>query len=103
VWRGEEGSLGWLLRQALRRAWPACPFAFYQANILFNGDVIICSHDWERQVVLGNVREQSLASVWNSEHANRVRRAWLRHRQRNLPSCVRCSVFRDLAFSPVGL
>jgi radical SAM protein with 4Fe4S-binding SPASM domain len=100
---GEGEVLGGQLRRLLRRALAACPIPFYQANILFNGDVIICSHDWERQVVLGNVREQSLASVWNSEHANRIRRAWLRHRERNLPSCVHCSVFRDLAVTPVGI
>lgn len=44
-------------------------------NIAFNGDVVLCCMDWRRNEVLGNVRGQSIAEVWNSAAFWRVRDA----------------------------
>ena len=44
------------------RAWlHHCPLPFSTANILHNGDVLICVQDWARTEILGNVRDASLA------------------------------------------
>lgn len=42
-------------------------------NILFNGDVILCCQDWNREVILGNVKEKSIKEIWNSENYKGVR------------------------------
>lgn len=42
-------------------------------DILFNGDVILCCMDWNRSVVLGNVKENSLYDIWNSDKFNKIR------------------------------
>ena len=44
-----------------------CTLFLKQAYVVYNGDVILCCHDWRRSVVLGNLREQSLAEIWNSK------------------------------------
>jgi len=36
-------------------------------HILYNGDVVLCCMDWKREVILGNIREESLYNIWNSE------------------------------------
>ncbi len=43
-----------------------CDLFLKQAYIVENGDMILCCHDWEQTVVLGNVAEKSIKEVWNS-------------------------------------
>lgn len=42
-------------------------------HILFNGDVIVCCMDWQREVVLGNLRTQSIAEIWHGQTYAEVR------------------------------
>jgi len=48
------------------RSITGCELLFSQMNILFNGDVILCCHDWNRAIVVGNARTSSLREIWNS-------------------------------------
>lgn len=41
--------------------------------ILANGDVIICSQDWNREVIIGNVGRQGIAALWNSSEMAAIR------------------------------
>ena len=43
-----------------------CDLFLKQAYIVENGDMILCCHDWQQTVVLGNVAEKSIKEVWNS-------------------------------------
>ena len=69
-----------------------CHVPFFQMSILFNGDVLICSEDWNRATVLGNVATQSLKEIWNSEKANEIRRLLLKKKFQELDSCKDCSL-----------
>lgn len=42
-------------------------------NICANGDVIICSQDWNREVIIGNVFESDIYSIWNSKKFQYIR------------------------------
>lgn len=35
-------------------------------HIVENGDVILCCMDWRREIILGNLNDQSIYKVWNS-------------------------------------
>jgi radical SAM protein with 4Fe4S-binding SPASM domain len=96
---GELSAPKRLFRAFVRSVLPVCPYVFFQASVLFSGDVLLCTHDWKRQFVLGNVAEQSLSAIWNGERANEARRSWLEGRQDSLPPCRGCTVYRDLAFT----
>ena len=54
-----------------------CKRLFTQANILTNGDMVLCCVDYGYTTVLGNVGEISIRSVWNSEKAKDIRRRFL--------------------------
>ncbi len=88
-----------LFRALVRRVVPVCPYPFFQASVQYNGQQLICTHDWNRQVVLGDVSRDGLAGVWNGEAANHVRRLWIEGRQDEIPTCRQCSVYRDLSFA----
>ncbi|MHA1485228.1 MAG: SPASM domain-containing protein, partial [Candidatus Thorarchaeota archaeon] len=68
-----------------------CPLPFYQMNVLFNGDAIICCHDWNRASVIGNAGTSSLREIWNSTKVNEIRRLVLRKRYEEIDSCKECS------------
>jgi MoaA/NifB/PqqE/SkfB family radical SAM enzyme len=60
---GKDVSEFAVTKAKLRRR---CDLFLKQAYILYNGDMILCCHDWRRTVVLGNVGETSIREIWNS-------------------------------------
>lgn len=42
-------------------------------HILYNGDVVLCCMDWRREIVLGNVKKQSIYDVWHSAKYHQLR------------------------------
>ena len=71
-----------------------CHLPFSQMNVLFNGDVIICCHDWNRATVVGNVKTSSLREIWNSDRMNEIRRIMLKKSYQQLESCRECSIVK---------
>ncbi len=68
---------------------------FESAHILASGDVVVCEvHD---EVSLGNLGEQSLGDIWNSERYREFRR---RYMEGSIPECRGC-VWK-LAYLPGG-
>ena len=90
---------GYLSKLRLRSIWSlkprvGCSLPFHQMNILFNGDVIVCCQDWNRDTVVGNVHNSSLKEIWNSEKMNQIRRSIMRKRYNEVKSCQACSLAR---------
>jgi radical SAM protein with 4Fe4S-binding SPASM domain len=54
-----------------------------------NGDVLFCPDEWIDDYVLGNIRKQDIAEIWNGEKARKFRTALYREKQ--FPACKRCS------------
>lgn len=69
-----------------------CDLFLKQAYVLYNGDMILCCHDWKRTVVLGNVREKSISEIWNSDHFIKLIREYYAGNFKNLEICRTCTV-----------
>lgn len=85
------------IRRAFRpspRNAAGCPLPFYQMPVLFNGDVILCCHDWNRTAVVGNAKHSSLSEIWNSARMNEIRRLLLRRSYEKIDPCRECSIVR---------
>lgn len=85
---------GWKSLTAYTRRELGCELPFYQLNILFNGEVIICCNDWKRSVVIGNIKTSSIRAIWNSDRANEIRRLILRKKYDDIISCKDCSLVK---------
>jgi len=72
-----------------------CFYPFYQVAIDYNGDVLLCPHDWGKQVVAGNAFRDSIWDIWRGEVFSDARRL-LKQSSRDLPSCKGCDVGGDL-------
>lgn len=84
-----------LERRASRAWFGHCPMPFAMTSILHNGDMLMCVHDWGRKVVLGNVREQTIAELWNNEQMRDVRRMLSERRYGEVAACKDCSLWKD--------
>jgi radical SAM protein with 4Fe4S-binding SPASM domain len=65
----------------------ACYYPFYMLYVDWNGDILFCSHNYDKENILGNIKENSLASVWNGPAINN-----LRNNQRCFAPCNKCDV-----------
>ncbi|MBU1610536.1 MAG: SPASM domain-containing protein [Proteobacteria bacterium] len=69
-----------------------CDLFLKQAYVLYNGDMILCCHDWKRTVVLGNVGEQSIEEIWNSERFTQIIREYYAGNFTQCEICRGCTV-----------
>lgn len=66
-----------------------CYYPFYQILVDYNGDVLLCAHDWSKQLIVGNVKNEAVLEVWNNEKMRRVRKRLIKP-SRNFKPCRLC-------------
>ncbi|HEY90669.1 MAG TPA: radical SAM protein [Dehalococcoidia bacterium] len=67
-----------------------CFHVDYRTYILTDGSVVACCKDWAGYTVLGNVKESSLESIWNSAEYRQLRSDVSRGVFGNFEVCRRC-------------
>lgn len=68
-----------------------CHYPFYKMFVDWNGDILFCSNDWGREIVIGNVQKEHLRDLWLSDKMIEIRRA-LSNKQRSQSPCNKCDV-----------
>lgn len=72
-----------------------CPYPWTQLKIASNGDVVACSRDLEHKTVLGNLKSQDVAGIWNGEPMKTHRRNLLNKKPHNNHVCKGCDLPHD--------
>lgn len=67
-----------------------CPYLFYSLCVNSDGSVSACLMDWNHQLIVGNVREQSLAEIWNGEKMQQMRKEHLKLNKGIYQACQNC-------------
>ena len=67
-----------------------CAYIFYSMAINADGLVSSCFQDWQRKLLIGDARTQSVKSIWNSDAMNKLRLEHLEKKRRQLPVCGNC-------------
>lgn len=81
----ERGIYGQELKEV-----SVCPYVFYQMAVNSSGSVSLCFLDWSRKLLIGNIREQSLKQLWDSEQMNVYRRMFLEGNRKKCNVCKDC-------------
>ena len=68
-----------------------CYYPFYMLLIDYNGDVLLCAHDWEKQFVAGNAFKENIFDIWKGKKFNFARHK-LKDLNRGLKPCNKCDV-----------
>jgi radical SAM protein with 4Fe4S-binding SPASM domain len=67
-----------------------CPYIFYAMSVNADGLVSSCFLDWGRRLIIGDVREESLRQIWNSDKMNALRLQHLEGRRCENKVCGSC-------------
>lgn len=68
-----------------------CFYPFYMMFVDYVGDVVLCSHDWGKKLIVGNLNHESILEVWSGERINTARER-LSRRDRCFRPCSECNV-----------
>ena len=68
-----------------------CNYPFYAFFMDYNGDVLLCPHDWHKHLIIGNMRNERFVDVWTSQRIEEVRKR-LHAQDRCFSPCDRCDV-----------
>ena len=67
-----------------------CPYIFYGYSVNADGLISSCFLDWGRKLMIGDVRQQSMKEIWNSDRMNALRLQHLEGRRRENGVCGNC-------------
>ena len=67
-----------------------CPYIFYGMTVQANGQVSACFMDWNRQLLIGDLRKESLKDIWNGTKLKELRELHLKYKGNTRPSCGTC-------------
>ena len=68
-----------------------CYIPSYTFFLDYQGDVLMCPHDWGKKVILGNLNKENLLDIWFSKKSMRIRKM-LNNSNRNFSPCNVCDV-----------
>ncbi len=68
-----------------------CPFPFYTLVIHSDLRVSVCCVDWNKQAVVGDLRNETLADVWKGEALRTFQLRHLQRRRHELAGCKKCT------------
>ncbi|MGB3345695.1 MAG: radical SAM/SPASM domain-containing protein [Candidatus Humimicrobiia bacterium] len=67
-----------------------CPFLWYSLTIFYDGKVVPCPQDWFGKISIGDVRENSLVDIFNSEKLINLRETISNGDIENMIPCNSC-------------
>ena len=67
-----------------------CPNIWERMTIYWNGDVTLCIQDLDGEWILGNMEEQSICEVWNSEKLLAIKAIHKNKQFGRFPFCQKC-------------
>ena len=71
-----------------------CTFLWYNPVILWDGRVTTCCVDYQGKGVIGDIKEGSLAEIWQGDRLQRIREAHLENRYDSIPLCSNCQFWK---------
>lgn len=68
-----------------------CSRLWYNFTVLNSGDVVICCLDYNGEIVIGNIKKQSVKEIWAGEKMAELRKLHLRRQFSQIPLCKNCN------------
>jgi len=68
-----------------------CHLPFREMSIKFDGTVMMCCMDWQRESIMGNFPDVTFEEIWNGDQFNKVRKLLYMKRRDLLSPCDRCN------------
>ncbi len=72
-----------------------CYYPFYMILVDYNGDLLLCPHDWSKKAIIGNLITENIIELWKSKKLESIRKS-LSKSNRNFEPCKSCDVLGTL-------
>ena len=69
-----------------------CPYIFYTTTVNSDGTVSLCIQDWARNLVVGDIKSQTLSEIWNGTAITKHRVSHLKGCRKDNKTCGDCGV-----------
>jgi len=66
-----------------------CNYPFFSMMVDFDGKVLLCSSDWQKELILGDLNKQSIFKIWNGKKFNEARKKLI-NKDRKFSPCNLC-------------
>ena len=104
-WAGNvevEEDVTW--SQGMGRGYVPCTFPWYAMTVFWDGRVSPCPQDYFEEVILGDLRTQSLREIWTGEPMRKLRESMASRRFEDGHLCTSCDRLcqKAVAGVPVG-
>ena len=76
------------LKEPLKKS---CYIPSYTFFLDYQGDVLMCPHDWGKKIILGNLNNERLIDIWFNKKSMSIRKM-LNNSNRNFTPCNVCDV-----------
>ena len=76
--------------ESLVREHPECPEVFNKLSINWDGTLTACCTDSDNKMLLGNIKESSMAEIWKSDKLEEYRKMLVQMRHDELDLCKNC-------------
>jgi len=100
-WAGDASEFGGGLNGGPNSRFTPCTFLWYSMTIFFDGEVAPCPQDFYGKIKIGNVADNSVASVWNSGAMREMRARMKRRDVAGLAPCETCDILTRKTFMGV--
>ena len=71
-----------------------CTFLWYNPVILWDGRVTTCCVDYQGKGIIGDIKEDTLAAIWQGNKLQRIRDAHLENKYDSIPLCSNCQFWK---------
>lgn len=69
-----------------------CPYPFYSLCVAPDGIVILCCADWKRELIIGDLKKQTMTEIWNGEKLTAFWTGMLSGRKDQYSMCRTCQL-----------
>ena len=69
-----------------------CPHIFGSFGITWDGDVVPCCRDLKKDFIIGNIKDNSIMQLWNSEKLMELRQKQIEKKYMDIPLCRNCTM-----------
>ena len=91
---GTMENAGFKINSLKKSICQTCFYPSYDFFLDYNGDVLMCSHDWAKKNILGNLNKENFIDIWTSKKS-KVSRKNLYEAKRNFAPCNVCDAKGD--------
>lgn len=78
-----------------------CSRLWYNLTVLNSGDVVICCVDYDGEVIIGDIRKQSISEIWTGEKITRLRNLHLEGKYSEIRLCEDCNYGKYQTEAPI--